>query len=112
AAKLPPGPLPGAAKVTAARLTGLPEASVTRTWSGVAKAVPTRALWGVPATATTWAALAAVLVRLKSAAVLSPLTAAVTVKVPAAGLAGGGPARARPRAGGRGAAGEAAGKRP
>ena len=47
-AKLPEAPLLGAVKVTVAPLTGFPLLFSTSATNGLAKAVPTIALWGVP----------------------------------------------------------------
>ena len=47
---MPEAPLAGAVKVTVAPVTGLPNWSTSWTTSGMAKAVPTVALWGVPET--------------------------------------------------------------
>ena len=46
--KLPEAPLPGAVNVTITPLTGFPLLSCTNATSGLANAVPTGALCGVP----------------------------------------------------------------
>ena len=66
-ANVPLAPLVGAAKVTVAPLTGLLFESLTVACRGVAKAVPTVALCGVPPVALTEIVTGAVFVRLKGA---------------------------------------------
>lgn len=76
--KLPLAPLAGAAKVTIAPLTGLLFESLTLAWSGVAKAVPTVALCGVPAVALTEIVTGATFVRLNRALDAPFMTLATT----------------------------------
>ncbi len=78
-ANVPLAPLPGAAKVTVAPLTGLLKESFTVACSWVPKAVLTAALCGVPAVAVMLAAAPAKLVNEKLAGVETPETEAVTV---------------------------------
>jgi hypothetical protein len=75
----PLAPLPGAVKLTVTPLSGLLLASFTVACSGVANAVLTVALCGVPAVAEMLAAAPALFVRVKLAGVATPDTLAVTV---------------------------------
>ena len=76
---VPLAPEPGAMKVTEMPLVGFPNESLTVACSGVANAVLTAALCGVPAVAVMEAAAPAVLVSEKLARVAVPAKAAVTV---------------------------------
>jgi hypothetical protein len=77
-ANTPLGPVAGAVKVTLAPLTGFPPASLTVASKRDAKAVPVRALCGVPPVAAIEAAPPPVLVSAKLAVLAKPATDAVT----------------------------------
>ena len=75
---VPLAPEPGAMKVTEMLLVGFPNESLTVACSGVANAVLTAALCGVPAVAVIETAAPAVLVSKKLAGPGDPTIAAVT----------------------------------
>ena len=74
----PLAPLEGAVKVTVTPLTGLPDASMTVAWRGVANTVLTVVVCGVPPVAAIEAAAPGALVSEKVAGVVTPATDAVT----------------------------------
>jgi hypothetical protein len=78
ALKVASAPVVGAVKATVTFGTGLPNESVTVTSSAVVKAVPTVAVCPPPAVAVMLTPLPALLVRVKLAAVATPVTVAVT----------------------------------
>jgi hypothetical protein len=77
--KLPLAPVPGAVKVTVTPLTALLLASFTVACSPLVNTLFTAVLWPDPALAVTLAGGAVVLVKLKLAGVVTPVTLAVTV---------------------------------
>ena len=77
--KVPLAPEDGAVNATEILGTGLLLASSTVAWNAIAKGVPARALWGVPAVAVMDTGGPARLVSKKLAGVATPTTAAVTV---------------------------------
>ena len=78
-ANVPPAPVGGTANVTSAPLTGFWLASNTVTTSGAANAALTDALCGVPLVAVIDITAPVMFASLKLAAVITPVTAAVTV---------------------------------
>jgi hypothetical protein len=72
-------PVPGAVNVTVTPLSPFPPESFTVAASAVPKAVPSAVLCGVPPVAAMLAAAPVLLVKLKLAPPLTPLTVAVTV---------------------------------
>ena len=77
--KLPVAPLPGTVKVTVATFTGFPPASFTDATIGLAKAVPSVALWPEPLVSVMVEAAPTVFVREKVAGVATGETVALTV---------------------------------
>ena len=71
-AKAPPAPLAGAVNVTTTPLAGLPEASTALAESFAANAVPTVALWPLPAVALSAAGVTAGVYSTTSCAGLAP----------------------------------------
>ncbi len=78
-ANVPLAPEAGAVKVTLAPETKLPPASFTVATNGLLNAWLTCALWPLPDIAVMVAGAPTVFVRVKEAAVVTPLTFAVTV---------------------------------
>jgi len=78
-ANVPPGPVAGTSNVTSAPLTGLWLPSTTVATSGAEKLARTGALCGVPLVAAIDMSAPVTFVNWKLAAVVTPVTVAVTV---------------------------------